>query len=45
MKRLTCLILAIAALGLSACGMRGNLERPPPLWGEPAPEEQSDSDE
>jgi predicted small lipoprotein YifL len=24
------------AFGLSACGKRGTLERPPPLWGEPA---------
>ncbi|XBQ14867.1 MAG: lipoprotein [Oceanicaulis sp.] len=25
---------AAAALVLSGCGIRGDLERPPPLWGE-----------
>ena len=33
MVRLT--LLAAAALALSACGVRGDLERPPPLWGNP----------
>ena len=27
------LLIAIAAL-VSGCGVRGDLERPPPLWGE-----------
>ena len=37
MKRLACLTLIIlGALSVSACGLRGNLERPPPLWGHPA---------
>jgi predicted small lipoprotein YifL len=37
MKRLACLTLIIlCALSVSACGLRGNLERPPPLWGHPA---------
>ncbi|HMO42052.1 MAG TPA: hypothetical protein PKB04_01725 [Phenylobacterium sp.] len=30
------LILALAALSLTACGRAGGLERPPPLWGDPA---------
>ena len=28
------LVLFAAALALSACGKRGTLERPPPMWGE-----------
>ncbi len=27
------LLLALAALALNACGKRGGLERPGPLWG------------
>jgi predicted small lipoprotein YifL len=34
MKRLATLAMMMAALGLSACGVRGSLERPPPVWGE-----------
>jgi len=34
MKRLTLAFLgAAAALVLSGCGIRGDLERPPPFWG------------
>jgi hypothetical protein len=29
-------LAAAAALILSGCGIRGDLERPPPLWGEGA---------
>lgn len=39
MKRLLILPLFASALALSACGLRGDLQRPDPLWGEPAPEE------
>ncbi|WP_019961083.1 LPS translocon maturation chaperone LptM [Woodsholea maritima] len=31
MKKLA--LLSLALLGLSACGVRGDLERPGPLWG------------
>ncbi len=34
MKRLATLAVMMAALVLSACGVRGSLERPPPVWGE-----------
>jgi len=27
-------LAALAALVLSGCGVRGGLERPPPIWGE-----------
>lgn len=34
MKRLTLAFLgAASALVLSGCGIRGDLERPPPFWG------------
>lgn len=36
MKRLASLVLvALSALTVAACGLRGELERPPPLWGDP----------
>lgn len=36
MKRLTSLALVtLSALTISACGLRGSLERPDPLWGDP----------
>jgi len=41
MKRLAMMIMAISALSLTGCGMRGSLERPPPMWGDPAQEETS----
>jgi predicted small lipoprotein YifL len=35
MRRLICVLSALGAMCvLSACGVRGDLERPPPLWGE-----------
>lgn len=35
MRRLISIITALGAvLILGACGVRGDLERPPPVWGE-----------
>jgi len=35
MRRLICVFSALGAVFvLSACGVRGDLERPPPVWGE-----------
>ncbi len=35
MRRVICLFSALGAVFiLSACGIRGDLERPPPVWGE-----------
>ena len=35
MRRLISIITALwAVLVLGACGVRGDLERPPPVWGE-----------
>lgn len=31
-KRLTLALIALSALTLSACGLRGDLDRPPPAW-------------
>ncbi|MBI1263724.1 MAG: hypothetical protein GC187_03205 [Alphaproteobacteria bacterium] len=43
---------ALAALALAGCGVRGGLERPAPLWGEPredgpeaTPDDEEDEDE
>ncbi|MBI1360876.1 MAG: hypothetical protein GC155_11415 [Alphaproteobacteria bacterium] len=36
------LLLAACALALSACGLQGRLERPPPLWGDPPNEGPND---
>ena len=44
MKRLLIVPVLFAALGLSACGLRGDLERPDPLWGEPKEEVQEQPD-
>ena len=41
MMRIALALLAGAAL-LSACGLRGNLERPVPLWGNPPSEGPND---
>jgi hypothetical protein len=38
----TVLVLAAATLALSACGLRGDLVRPVPLWGNPPNEGPSD---
>ena len=47
MKRVATFALVILnALAVSACGLRGDLERPDPLWGNPADyEAQDDSDD
>ncbi|WP_417488363.1 LPS translocon maturation chaperone LptM [Maricaulis sp.] len=44
MKRLaTFTLVALSALAVAACGLRGNLDRPDPLWGDPpAAEDESD---
>jgi predicted small lipoprotein YifL len=45
MKRLTTLMLIVlSTLAVSACGLRGTLERPPPMWGD-APEESQENNE
>lgn len=38
MKSITGISLLLSVLALSACGLRGDLERPDPLWGEPVEE-------
>lgn len=38
MKRFAIIVLGLAAIGLAGCGIRGDLERPPPVWG---PDERS----
>jgi len=46
-KRLTSILLvSLSALAVAACGLRGDLDRPPPLWGNPeqASDETPDSD-
>ncbi len=43
MKRLSSLTLILLVTSvLGACGLRGDLERPEPLWGHPQDAEQSD---
>lgn len=39
MKKLVTLIVIIGGLVVSGCGLRGDLERPPPIWGSPPPAE------
>jgi predicted small lipoprotein YifL len=42
MKRFTTfMLIVLSTLTVSACGLRGTLERPPPMWGD-APEESQD---
>jgi len=36
------ILLPAAALALSACGLKGDLERPVPLWGNPPNEGPND---
>ncbi|MEE2566331.1 LPS translocon maturation chaperone LptM [Hyphobacterium marinum] len=43
MKRFACLVLALGALALAGCGMRGDLDRPPPMWGDPPPADSPES--
>jgi len=33
----------LSAFALSACGVRGNLKTPPPIWGDKSKVEQPDS--
>ncbi|WP_158025643.1 lipoprotein [Maricaulis sp. W15] len=41
MKRLaTFTLVMLSALAVAACGLRGNLERPDPLWGDQPPAEE-----
>ena len=35
MKKLATLIVIIGGLVVSGCGLRGDLERPPPAWSSP----------
>jgi predicted small lipoprotein YifL len=34
-RKSSALILLLGALALSGCGLRGSLERPEPMWGNP----------
>jgi predicted small lipoprotein YifL len=46
MKRVSqILLVGLSVLALSACGLRGDLERPEPLWGNPTDHSQSDESE
>lgn len=45
-RRLAALVLAtLSALSVAACGLRGELERPPPMWGDPPPQDSADGDD
>ena len=45
MKRVATFALVILnALAVTACGLRGDLERPDPLWGNPAGYEEERSE-
>lgn len=44
-KGKTWLLIGLTALTLSACGIRGNLETPPPVWGDTVKAEEMTSDE
>lgn len=41
MKIQASILLAGTSLALSGCGIRGDLERPPPIWG---PDERSEDE-
>lgn len=46
MKRVSqILLVGLSVLALSACGLRGDLDRPEPLWGNPTDYSQSDESE
>lgn len=46
MKRAAIFTLVIlSALTVAACGLRGDLERPEPLWGNPADYQEEQSSE
>jgi predicted small lipoprotein YifL len=38
----TVLVLAVSLAALAACGLKGDLERPVPLWGDPPNEGPND---
>jgi predicted small lipoprotein YifL len=38
----TVLVLAVSLVALAGCGLRGDLERPVPLWGDPPNEGPND---
>lgn len=38
----TALVLAVSLAALAACGLKGDLERPVPLWGDPPNEGPND---
>jgi len=41
-RRLAVLVLtALSALSVTACGLRGDLERPPPMWGDPPAQDET----
>lgn len=42
MKRLAIAFFALSCL--AACGLKGDLERPPPLWGDHADQQHDDDD-
>lgn len=44
MKLRPVLLIGAMALALGACGKRGTLERPPPMWGKDKAAAQSDKD-
>ncbi|WP_421790503.1 LPS translocon maturation chaperone LptM [Hyphobacterium sp.] len=35
MRKLVALVVIIGGLAVAGCGLRGDLERPPPAWGGP----------
>jgi predicted small lipoprotein YifL len=44
MKRLANIVLVlVSAMAITACGLRGSLERPPPLWGDAPVEDDADA--
>ena len=44
-RRLAVLVLtALSALSVTACGLRGELERPPPMWGDPPAQDDTAED-
>jgi len=44
-RRLAHIVLVtLSALVVTACGLRGELERPPPLWGDPPADEAANGD-
>jgi predicted small lipoprotein YifL len=46
MKRLANIVLImVSAMAVTACGLRGSLERPPPLWGDPPVAEEAETTE